>query len=273
MNLPAENDDPLLQSLDERGVLRLTMNRPEVHNAFDDDQTQRLITALETARSDAAVRVVILGSNGRSFSAGGDLNYMRRMGSNTYEENLEDAGQLARLMQTLNTLPKPTLARVQGGAFGGAVGLVSCCDMAVGTPRAKFGLSEVRVGLAPATIAPYVVRAIGERAARRYFMTGEPIGAETALQLGLLSELVPETYLDTRLNDLVDTLLQNAPIATQKAKQIVFDVSGAPISQDMIDHTVRYIADMRDSAEGREGLSAFLEKRQPDWTTARDSST
>lgn len=260
--------EPLLVELDQRGVLHLTMNLPAVHNAFDDHQARRLIDALDHAADNPAVRVVVLGSNGRSFSAGGDIHYMRRMGGNSYQENLGDAAQLARLMKTLNFFPRPTIARVQGGAFGGAVGLVSCCDIAIGTPAARFALSEVRIGMAPATIAPYVVRAIGEKAARRFFTTAEVIRADRAVALNLLSEVVPEDELDDYIEGIVTALLGNAPNAVSKAKQIVFDMSGAAIGDDMIEHTVRFIADIRDSNEGREGLSAFLEKRQPAWATA-----
>lgn len=265
------HSEPLLQQLNQRGVLRLTMNRPEVHNAFDDHQVLRLIEALEKASADKAVRVVVIGSNGKSFSAGGDLNYMRRMSSNTYEQNLADAGQLAKLMKLLNFFPKPTIASVQGGAFGGGVGLASCCDIVIGSPNAKFALSEARVGMAPATIAPYVVETIGPKAARRYFATAEVIDAEKALSLGLLSEIVPESELDKTIEELANTLLDNGPAAIRKAKQIVFDVSGE-INNEMIDQTVRFIADLRDSDEGREGLRSFLEKRKPNWVTTHNNS-
>ena len=258
--------DELITHLDQYGTLKITLNRPECHNAFDDHQIQRLINTLDEARVDPNVRVVVLAGSGKNFSAGGDLNYMKRMGNNTYDENLADAGRLGLLMKTLNFLPKLTIARVQGAAFGGAVGLISCCDIAIGTPNARFSLSEVKVGMAPATIAPYVARAIGERAARRFFTTGEMISADKALSLGLLSEVVEVESLDHTINTLIATLQANAPIGMQKAKQIVFDVVNGDITEEMINHTVKYIADIRDSEEGREGLSAFLEKRPPNWT-------
>lgn len=261
------SEQPLKVELDERGVLRITLNRPDIHNAFDDHQIQRIITALDDAASNDKVRVVIFGSEGKSFSAGGDLNYMRRMGDFTYEENKADAGQLARMMKTLNFLPKPTIARVQGAAFGGAVGVASCCDIAIGTPKAKFCLSEAKVGMAPATIAPYVVRAIGERASRRFFATAEVITAEKAHQLGLLSELVAEEDLDSTIDDIVDALLSNAPNAVGLAKSIVFDVlETSEVTDKIIDGTVEFIARIRHTDEAREGLSAFLEKRKPNWT-------
>jgi methylglutaconyl-CoA hydratase len=264
------HEAPLIKELDERGVLRLTMNRPDVHNAFDDHLILRLIDALDAASDNEAVRLVLLGSIGKSFSAGGDLNYMRRMGSNSYEENLKDASQLARLMKTLNFFPKPTIALVQGAAFGGAVGLISCCDIAIGTPRAKFALSEARVGMAPATIAPYVVRTIGEKAARRFFTTAQEITAEKALDLNLLSEITTEDTLNEAAESVIGALLKNGPDAVRKAKQIVFDVAHGVVSDAMVEHTVRFIADIRDSDEGREGLSAFLEKRKPNWVTVNN---
>jgi len=259
------SDTELLQELSSNGVLRLTMNRPEVHNAFDDHQALRLITALEAAAANPEVRIVVLGSNGKSFSAGGDINYMRKMGSNTYQQNLADGGQLAKLMKTLNFLPKPTIARVQGAAMGGGVGLVCCCDIVVGSPKARLALSEIKLGVLPATISPYVVRSIGEKAARRLFMTGEMVDADWALRLGFLSEIVAEENLDPRIDEIAEMLLKNAPKGLGLAKQLVFDVAEGDISEEMIQHTVKFITDVRDSDEGREGLSAFLEKRAPNW--------
>jgi methylglutaconyl-CoA hydratase len=169
------------------------------------------------------------------------------------------------MLKTLNFLPRPTIARVQGAAYGGAVGLVSCCDIAIGTARASFALSEARIGLVPATIAPYVVAAIGQRAARRYFQSAEAFDAQTALRLGLLSEIVDEEALDRRIAELVDTLLANSPAAVGAAKQLVFDVTHRPLTEALIEETSALIADIRVSAEGQEGLSAFLEKRKPRW--------
>jgi methylglutaconyl-CoA hydratase len=258
-------DTDLSQELNSDGVLYLTMNRPEVHNAFDDHQALRLINALEAAAENPAVKVVVLGGNGKSFSAGGDINYMRRMGSNTYDENIADGGQLAKLMKTLNFLPKPTIARVQGAAMGGGVGLVCCCDIVIGTPKARLALSEVRLGMLPATISPYVVRTIGEKNARRLFMSGEMVDADWALRIGFLSEIVSEEQLDDRIGEIAATLLKNAPQGISKAKQLVFDVAEGDVTDEMIEQTIKCIADVRDSDEGREGLSAFLEKRAPNW--------
>jgi methylglutaconyl-CoA hydratase len=255
----------LITDLDAMGVLRLTMNRPEVHNAFDDHQVARLTAAFEAAGHNQQVRVVVLAATGNSFSAGGDINYMRRMGANSYEENLADGGQLAFMLKTLNTLPKPTIARVQGAFMGGGVGLVSCCDYAIGSSRARFALSEVKLGLAPATIAPYVVNVIGEKVARQLFMSGLPVNAQRALQLGMLYALAEDDQLDSAIDQLAATLLQNSPDGIRAAKALAMDVSRGAITDSMIESTVTLLADLRDSEQGKEGLSAFLDKRKPSW--------
>lgn len=260
-----EDGPPLLEHLSNDGILRLTMNRPAVHNAFDDAQIERLTLALEAAATNDSVRVVILGSTGKTFCAGGDLNYMRRMGQHSYAENLADASRLAHLLRTLNFLPQPTIARVQGAAFGGGVGLISCCDMAVGSSFAKFSLSEVRLGIAPATIGPYVVRTVGEKVARRLFTTGEVIRAERAMELNLLSEMAEIEQLDQAIESFTENILKNGPTAVKMAKQLVFNVAAGDVTDAMIEKTVNMIADMRDSDEGREGMSAFLEKRPANW--------
>jgi len=207
-----------------------------------------------------------LGSEGKSFSAGADLGWMKRMASYSYKENLRDAGALALMLKTLNQMPQPTIARVQGAAFGGAVGLVSCCDMAVAATNASFSLSEVKIGLVPATISPYVIAAIGERWARRYFLTAERFDAQRAMQIGLVNEAVNAEQLDQQINSLIEALLVNGPEAVMAAKQLVFDVSGKPIDQNLIDHSCEVIAAIRVSEQGQEGLNAFLEKRKPHWT-------
>lgn len=247
------------------GVATVSLNNPEKHNAFDDVMIGELSAAFESLGNDPSVRVVVLAAQGKSFSAGADLAWMQRMADYGFEDNLCDARSLADMLQRLNTLPRPTIARVQGAAFGGAVGLVSCCDMAVGTPRASFSLSEVRIGLVPATIAPYVVRAIGERASRRYFQTAERFDAQAALDLGLLSTVVDEEALDDTVAELAGTLANNGPNALREAKQLVFDVSDRPIDADLIGSTSELIASVRVSPEGQEGLQAFLGKRPPAW--------
>ncbi|RRJ83756.1 enoyl-CoA hydratase/isomerase family protein [Aestuariirhabdus litorea] len=252
-------------SIDERGVATVTLNNPDKHNAFDDAMIAALSDHFHTLAQDNGVRVVVLASCGRSFSAGADLNWMKRMASYSFEENLRDANALANMLQTLNTLPKPTIARVQGAAFGGAVGLVSCCDMAVASSRASFCLSEVRIGLVPATISPYVINAIGQRAARRYFTTAERFSAQRAQTLGLVSEVVDEEELDTELERLLTQLLGNGPRAVALAKELLFDVSGRPIDDEVIADTCERIASIRVSEEGQAGLGAFLDKQSPPW--------
>ncbi|MBD2859829.1 enoyl-CoA hydratase/isomerase family protein [Spongiibacter sp. KMU-158] len=255
----------LLYQVDERGVATLTLNRPELHNAFDDSLIAELSAAFAAANADSNVRVLVLASSGASFCAGADLNWMRRMATYSYDENLTDAGALAEMLRRLNTLRVPTIAKVQGAAFGGGVGLVSCCDMAVATPNAKFCLSEVKLGLIPATISPYVIKAIGERASRRYFTTAEVISAEQAAHLGLVSELVEEGQLDAAVAELVKNLLRNSPAGVAAAKSLVLDYADREITAELIADSSARIAQTRGSDEGREGLTAFLEKRKPSW--------
>lgn len=255
----------LLVTRDSRGVVTLTLNNPEQHNAFDD----QLISALESAYSqlaaDDSVRAVVLAAAGRSFSAGADLGYMKKMAGFDRADNQRDAERLAAMLAALNNLPMPTIARVQGAAFGGAVGLVSCCDMAIGSERASFCLSEVKLGLIPATISPYVLRAIGERAARRYFTTAERFDATTAVQLGLLSRCVGEAELDDAVEALLAGLLANGPQAVREAKALVLDYGGRPIDAGLMLDSSERIARLRVSAEGQEGLTSFFEKRPPAW--------
>lgn len=268
-----ETNTTVVTRVDNRGVATITMNNPDKHNAFDDAIIAELSAAFEQVGNDANVRVVILASEGRSFSAGADLNWMKRMASYTRDENFRDSQALAEMLRRLNFMPKPTIARVQGAAFGGAVGLVSCCDMAIGSPRASFCLSEVKIGLMPATISPYVVAAIGQRASRRYFTTAERFNADTALQLGLLSQQVDADELDASIEALVTQLLSNSPAAVKEAKQLVFDVADKTIESALIQDTCQRIADIRVSPEGQEGLGAFLEKRQPAWIQRETESS
>lgn len=250
----------------ENGVAKLILNRPDVHNAFDDVLITKIITALNEIEANDEVRVVILTSYGKHFSAGADLNWMKRMAVLTEQENRDDAQQLAELMHTLNTLNKPTIALVNGAAYGGAIGLIACCDMAIATQRSRFCLSEVKIGLSPAVISPFVVSAIGERAARRYFLTAEVFNADKATQLGLLHEVVAdEAALVEQGELLINTLLQNSPQAMNKTKQLIKVVSRDSIDKNMRDYTVNLIASIRVSEEGQEGLASFLEKRQPKW--------
>jgi len=257
--------EQLITHLDSRGVYTITMNRPNVHNAFDEHQIARLTDTLEQASNNPEVRLIVLGSTGKHFCAGADINYMQRMGDNSREENLADAAALAALMKTLNFLPKPTIGRIQGAAFGGAVGLVCCCDIAIGTDSTVLSLSEVKIGLVPATIGPYVIQAIGQRAARRFFISGEQITAPASQNLGLLHSVVEGSLLDEAVTSAVDSLLKNSPNAMAVAKQVVLSMSKEVIDDDVIDQSVNTIANLRESAEGKEGLAAFLEKRDPSW--------
>lgn len=251
--------------LREGAVARLRLHRPELHNAFDAGLIAEMTMALRALAEDAAVRAVVIEGEGASFSAGADLNWMRSMARASEAENRDDALALARLMRTLDELPKPTIARVHGAAFGGGVGLVACCDIAIGTPEAKFGLTESRLGLLPAVISPYVIAAIGARQARRWFATAEIFGADVALQIGLLHQVVPADALDGAVQTQLDLLLKAGPVATAQAKALVRRVA-AGHDRDRLDaDNAALIAALRVSPEGQEGIGAFLEKRKPAW--------
>lgn len=254
----------VLLKIDERGVAYLTLNRPEIHNAFDDHLIAEMLNTLKQVR-EAKARVLVFGSEGKSFSAGADLSWMKRMASYSQAENKKDAQELARLMHELDTLPCPTICRVQGAAYGGAVGLAACCDLVVATEKARFCLSEVKIGLSPAVISPYVVRALGVRAMRRYALTAEVIGVEKAQQLGLVDEVVAEDSLDSQIEQLVTILLANSPQAVAATKKLVAFVADRPADEATQDYTTDLIAQIRVSDEGQEGLSAFFEKRTPNW--------
>jgi methylglutaconyl-CoA hydratase len=248
------------------GVARVTLNRPEVRNAFDDALIASLTEAFQRLDADKDVRVVALAGNGPAFCAGADLNWMKRMAGYGYEENLRDASGLAAMLSTLDRMGKPTLARVHGPAFAGGTGLVAACDIAVGTPQAKFCFSEAKLGLSPATISPYVMRAIGSRAAQRYFLTAEVFGAEEAYRIGLLSALVPDSQLDSFMQEIIGHLLAGGPAAHARIKELIGAVAGRPIDADVKADTARRIAEIRASPEGREGIASFLEKRKPAWS-------
>ena len=258
-------DAPLITECHADGSARITLNRPGIHNAFDERLIAELTAVLAALAGDDAVRVVVLTGSGKSFSAGADLNWMRRTSTYGEAENLADARALAKLMATLNELPKPTLARVNGAALGGGTGLVACCDIVVASSQAMFGTTEVRLGLIPAVIGPYVVAAIGVRQARRLMLTGERIGAAEAVRIGLVHEVVAPDELDAAIARLLDHLLKGGPHALAAAKRLVHDLAGRTIDADLIDDTARRIAALRASAEAREGLAAFLDKRQANW--------
>lgn len=254
-----------VQEIDKRGVARITLTRGEVHNAFNENLIAELSAALDGLAQDPRVRLLVLAAQGHSFSAGADLNWMKSMAGYSRAENTEDARRLARLMSTLNHMPQPTLALVQGAAYGGGVGLVSCCDIVVAVEEAKFCLSEVKLGLVPAVIAPYVVAKIGEAAARRYFLTAEAFSAWEAQRLGLVHEVVDRTGLEARGRWVIDAVMEGGPMAQKAAKDLVFAVSGRPIDEALIEDTARRIAELRVSEEGKEGIGAFLDKRRPSW--------
>jgi len=250
----------------EGAVARLRLERPEVHNAFDDGLVAALTRTLESLTAARDVRVLVLEGAGASFSAGADLHWMRGMAAATEAENREDALALARLMRTLDAMPMPTIARVHGAAFGGGVGLVACCDIAIGTPEAKFGLTESRLGLLPAVISPYVVAAIGARHARRYFATAEVFDAAEALRIGLLHQVVAAEDLDAAVQAQLDLLGKAAPLAAAQAKSLVRRVAAGGDAGSVDKANAELIARLRVSPEGQEGLSAFLDKRKPAWT-------
>jgi len=249
----------------EKGIARLTLCRAARHNAFDADLIAALSGALEQAAQAPEVRVLQLLAEGPSFSAGADLDWMQRMAGYSQSENLDDARQLGRLMWLLNDFPKPTIALVQGAALGGGVGLVACCDFALAAPEAFFALSEVKLGLIPAVISPYVMAAIGPRAAKSLFLSGARIDAAEAHRLGLVTAIVPREGLRAAADSLAGELMANGPQAMAAAKALVRLVQGQSIDDALIEETARRIAACRASDEGREGIAAFLEKRRPAW--------
>jgi len=250
----------------DSGVGIITLNRADRHNAFDDVLIQELVRALGVMGRDESVRVVVLSSTGKSFCAGADLGWMRAAGALSLEENQRDARVMAEMLKRVATIPKPTVARVQGPAYGGGVGLIAACDIAVATFDAQFSFSEVRLGLIPAVISPYVIAAMGPRHARRYMLTGESFSAAEAYRTGLIHEMVADqAALDDAVGQLVDVLLQNGPRALAECKDLVRAVVNRPLDAELMDDTARRIARARASEEGREGVAAFLDKRRPSW--------
>ena len=255
-----------LQTEINQGVGTIRMNRPDVHNAFDDVLIATLSAELRRLDVLPEARVIVLGASGKSFSTGADLNWMRRMAKYSQEENLRDGMALAGLMRTLNGMRKPTIAKVQGAAFGGGVGLVACCDIAIASTEAVFSLSEVRLGLIPSVISPYVIAAIGEREARRYFLTAERFDAVEARRIGLVHEVVSTDALDAAVANMTAHLLKGGPQALAAAKKLIVDVSRRPMDDALLTETARRIAAIRVEAEGQEGLAAFFDKRPPAWS-------
>ena len=247
------------------GVAFVTLQRPDIHNAFDERLIAQLTEVFVSLDDAPDVRAVVVAGAGRSFCAGADLRWMKRMADFDQDKNLADANALAAMLRVLYGLSKPTIARVHGAAYGGGVGLVCACDIAVGVPEATFALSEARLGLIPATIGPYVIEAIGARQARRYFLTAERFGAVEALRIGLLHEVVPAAGLDLRIEVLLQTLMSAGPIAQLECKALIRGVAHRPIDVDLIAGTALHIAAVRASPEGKEGVAAFLDKRAPAW--------
>lgn len=246
-------------------VTTVWMNRPEVHNAFDERLIDELTRACVELDGDASVRVVVLGGRGKNFSAGADLNWMRRAANNSVDENRRDARRLAEMLRVLAHMSKPTIARVQGAALGGGTGLTAACDMAVAARDAVFSTSEVRFGIIPSAISPYVLRAIGPRQALRYFQSAERIPAERALAIGLVHEVAAGEELDRVVAALAADLMAGGPNALAAAKALVRDIAGRPIDASLGEETAERIARQRATDEAREGISAFLEKRPPNW--------
>ena len=259
--------------IDPRGVATITLNRPEVHNAFNEVLIGELHGAVIGLSENVKARVIVLHGAGKSFSAGADLNWMKEAAEYSLTENETDAMRLSDMLEALNSVPKPVVALVHGAAMGGGVGLTACADIAIAVKSTKFALTEVRLGLIPATIAPFVVAAIGHRQARRWALTGERFDGVTAREIGLVHDLVDdESALQSRAGEIIDALLAGGPDAVNAAKKLVFAVSGREITEDLRRNTAERIAARRDSAEGREGIGAFLEKREPSWRCPEDDS-
>ncbi len=254
-----------LELVCDGGVATVTLNRPEVRNAFNDEVIAELTACFGGLGARDDVRCVVLAANGIAYCAGADLNWMKRMAGYSREENLADAGELAEMLRTIYECPKPTIARVQGDVYAGGTGPVAACDIAVSVDSAQYCLSEVKLGLIPATISPYVIRAMGARAAHRYFLTAERFDAAEALRIGFVHEVVTAAELDGKVAEIAQTLVNAGPQAVRLCKKLVQDVAEQPISPGLVQMTVEGIADIRVSAEGREGVQSFLQKRKPNW--------
>ena len=247
------------------GISTVTLNRPEVRNAFNDEVIAELTAVFIELGKREEVRCIVLAANGTAFCAGADLNWMKRMADYTRDENVADAGALAEMLRVVYACPKPTIAKVQGDVYAGGTGLVAACDIAVSVDSAGYCLSEVKLGLIPATISPYVIRAMGARAAHRYFLTAERFDAAEALRIGFVHAVVTAAELDGKVAELAKTLVNAGPEAVKLCKKLVQDVAGHEISPALIQKTVEGIADIRVSPEGREGVQSFLQKRKPGW--------
>lgn len=250
------------------GIGIVMLNRPDVHNAFNEVVIAELTAVMRELGDEEAIRAIVLAGNGASFCSGADLNWMKKMAGYSRAQNVEDAAGLAQMLRTLNEVPKPTVARVHGAAYGGGVGLVACCDIAIAAVEATFALSESKLGLIPSTISPYVIEAIGARYARRYFLTAERFEAAEAYRIGLVHDIVPIAQLDDRVNEMLGVLLIAGPSAQRECKALIRAVAHQPIDAKVIADTVQRIADVRASPEGKEGVGAFLGKREAAWIPA-----
>jgi methylglutaconyl-CoA hydratase len=257
-----------LETTLQQSVAVIWLNRPDVRNAMNDVMIAELNDAVASAIEDDSIRAIVLAGRGKAFCAGGDLNWMRKAKEMTVEQAQEDSMQLAKLLKLIYESPKPTLARVHGSAFAGAMGLVAACDFAVAAHGTKFSLSEVKLGLIPAMISPYVLRALGERQSRRYFLSAEAFDAAEAYRLGFVHEICPIEDLDANVNEMLGHLLLGAPGAMGSAKQLIRDVVGQPITEDLSRLTAQRIAQCRAGAEAQEGITAFFDKRRPAWVEA-----
>ncbi len=249
----------------ENRVATITLNRPDVRNAFNETTIAEITQVFRDIGKDAEVRAIVLTGNGPAFCAGADLNWMKKMAGYTHDENRADAAQLAEMLRTIYACPKPVVAKIQGDCYAGGMGLVAACDIAVAVETANFCLSEVKLGLIPATISPYVIKAMGENAARRYFLTAERFSAQEAQRIGFLHAVCSVDALDAGIGEIVKALVSNSPNAVKEAKRLVQDVAGMPLSDALIADTAERIADIRSSEEGKEGVRSFLEKRKPGW--------
>jgi methylglutaconyl-CoA hydratase len=250
--------------IDHGPVATITLNRPEVHNAFGDEIIAELTLAFSDLSRDESVRVIVLTANGKSFSAGGDLNWMRRAAGYSREENIADAERAASMFRILDECPKPTIAKVQGSAFAGGIGLIACCDIAFAVDHAEFAITEVRVGLVPGVIAPYLVRAVGVRQMRRWTLTAQRMSAAEAHRIGLVHGIVPAKDLDAVVAAEAQALMQGGPASIASAKSLIGMVA-RPLDSGVIAESVERIADQRASDEGKDGIAAFLDKRPPSW--------
>lgn len=259
------DEDNFLLNVDNVGIATITLNRPAVHNAIDDKLISELIPILRTLNNDNSIRAIVLTGNGPSFCSGADLNWMKRMAAYNEIENLRDASALAELLTMFASSPKPTVALVQGDAFAGGLGLICSCDIAISVDSAFFAITEVRLGLMPSVISPFVINAIGERNARRYFLTAERFNAMTAKQIGLLQMVVPDAMLSKSGEELLKKLLMGGPTALTKTKGLINKVQNSRFDENLMSSLSKGIAEIRISPEAQEGMAAFLEKRKPSW--------